>query len=200
MINIGGNFTARGRENCTKRAVLLLSLIMLMSFLHFSVAEESKGNKTVLASLQLDRTEIQLQKGYRTQIHATVLNLPKGVRASKYEWTTSDDMVATIRNGSVKGVGGGNAELTCTATLTDDTVLTAACEVYVTVTVNELKATNRSITICTIRGDRNTGIMLNLDTNGIVALFYGRTDTADMIRELEKALQEETPELEDAGV
>ena len=55
-----------------------------MSFLHFSVAEESKGNETVLASLQLDRTEIQLQKGYRTQIHATVLNLPKGVRASKY--------------------------------------------------------------------------------------------------------------------
>jgi hypothetical protein len=54
--------------------------------------------------------------------------------------------------------------------------------------------------ICTIRGDRNTGIMLNLDTNGIVTLFYGRTDTADMIRELEKALQEETPELEDAGV
>lgn len=148
MINIGGNFTARGRENCTKRAVLLLlSLILLMSFLHFSVAEESKGNETVLASLQLDRTEIQLQKGYRTQIHATVLNLPKGVRASKYEWTTSDDMVATIRNGSVKGVGGGNAELTCTATLTDGTVLMAACEVYVTVPVNELKATNRSITI-----------------------------------------------------
>ena len=148
MINIGGNFTARGRENCTKRAVLLLlSLILLMSFLHFSVAEESKGNETVLASLQLDRTEIQLQKGYRTQIHATVLNLPKGVRASKYEWTTSDDMVATIRNGSVKGVGGGNAELTCTATLTDGTVLTAACEVYVTVPVNELKATNRFITI-----------------------------------------------------
>ena len=54
--------------------------------------------------------------------------------------------------------------------------------------------------ICTIRGAENTGIMLNIDTNGTVTLFYGRTDAAGMIRELEEALQEETPELEDAGV
>ena len=54
--------------------------------------------------------------------------------------------------------------------------------------------------ICTIRGEGNTGIMLSIDTNETVTLFYGRTDAQDMIGALEAILDAEPPVLEDAGV
>jgi len=129
-----------------KTVFLLLSMIILMSFISFSAAEES-GDPEVLPSLRLNPTEIQVQKGYREQLRVSVLNLPKGVRAAKYEWATSDDLVATVRNGTVQGTGGGNAVVTCTVTLSDKTVLTAACGVLVTVPVRELKTESRTITL-----------------------------------------------------
>ena len=39
-----------------------------------------------------------------------------------------------------------------------------------------------------------------MDTSETVTLFYGRTDAADMIRELEDAVPPESGILEDAGV
>ena len=41
--------------------------------------------------------------------------------------------------------------------------------------------------VCTICGTGHTGIMLNMDTGGTVTLFYGRTDAAALIRELQDA-------------
>ena len=54
--------------------------------------------------------------------------------------------------------------------------------------------------ICTIYGTNHTGIMLNTDTGGTVTLFYGRTDAAEMIRELEDSAPAESVIMEDAGV
>ena len=54
--------------------------------------------------------------------------------------------------------------------------------------------------ICTIRGMNHTGIMLNMDTNGTVTLFWGRTDAAEMIRALDQAAAQETGFPEDTGL
>ena len=54
--------------------------------------------------------------------------------------------------------------------------------------------------ICTIRGMNHTGIMLNMDTNGTVTLFWGRTDAAEMIRALDQAAKQETGFPEDTGL
>lgn len=54
--------------------------------------------------------------------------------------------------------------------------------------------------ICTIRGQGNTGIMLSMDMNETVTLYYGRTDAEDLISELEAAIDTEQPAPEDAGV
>lgn len=55
--------------------------------------------------------------------------------------------------------------------------------------------------ICTLYGGGNTGIMLNMDTNETVTLFYGRTDASALIRDLEEHIVAENPAiLEDVGV
>ena len=54
--------------------------------------------------------------------------------------------------------------------------------------------------LCTIHGINNTGIMLSIDTNETVTLFYGRTDAPDMIRALQESVTMEPVQMEDAGV
>ena len=54
--------------------------------------------------------------------------------------------------------------------------------------------------VCTIRGAADTGIMLNLDTNESVTLFYGRTDAPELIEELQQHMSESSEALEDIGV
>ena len=54
--------------------------------------------------------------------------------------------------------------------------------------------------ICTIYGTNHTGIMLNMDANETVTLFYGRTDAPELIQELDSAMSGEQAILEDAGV
>ena len=53
---------------------------------------------------------------------------------------------------------------------------------------------------CTIRGTGHTGIMLSIDTNEVVTLFYGRTDATELIQELQEQMKEGTDIMEDAGV
>ena len=54
--------------------------------------------------------------------------------------------------------------------------------------------------LCITHGSNHTGIMLNIDTNETVTLFYGRTDAPDMIRALQETPTMEQIEMEDAGV
>ena len=54
--------------------------------------------------------------------------------------------------------------------------------------------------ICTLHGKNNTGIMLMLDGNGDMTLFYGKTDTLDRIQELRKALEAMPDDKGDAGI
>ena len=54
--------------------------------------------------------------------------------------------------------------------------------------------------ICTIRGADRTGIMLNVDTNESVTLFYGRTDAPELIAELQQHMSDSSEALEDIGV
>ena len=54
--------------------------------------------------------------------------------------------------------------------------------------------------ICSMHGSNQTGIMLSIDTNETVTLFYGRTDAPDMIRALQESVTMEPVHMEDAGV
>lgn len=88
--------------------------------------------------VQLEPAEIRVNKDATQWVKAEVMNLPAGVRTKNYEWATSDEQVFTCESGSVRGVNGGNAILTCTVTLTDGTRLSAECPVSVRIPVNRL--------------------------------------------------------------
>lgn len=54
--------------------------------------------------------------------------------------------------------------------------------------------------ICIIKGEDHAGIMLNMDTNGSVTLFYGVTNATQLIEELQQHMSESSEALEDIGV
>jgi len=118
-----------------KRTVLILVLICcLVSVCCISSAENEAPPQP---ELQLQPAELHLNKGSGAKVTPTVTNLPKGVRTKKFEWSTSDPEVATV-SGNVRGVGAGQAVITCTAILTDGTELSADCPVTVTVPVSRI--------------------------------------------------------------
>lgn len=53
---------------------------------------------------------------------------------------------------------------------------------------------------CILHGKNNTGIMLNIGSSGNVTLYYGKTDTMEGIKELQKILEEIPDTTEDAGL
>ncbi len=97
--------------------------------------------------LRLKPDGLSLKKGQSVKISPAFDNLPKDVRAGKYEWTISDPQVAECRGGEVRGTGGGQTTLTCTATLTDGTKLSAVCTITVTVPVSEISYLSQAITV-----------------------------------------------------
>jgi len=124
---------------------LILVLICLLTGLcGLSLAEESV--EQAVPELQLKPTELFLIKGRRGKVSPTVVNAPKGVRIQNIQWSSSNPEVAEY-SGGVRGVGGGQAVMTCTVELTDGTTLSADCPVSVTVPVNRIQAAERNLTV-----------------------------------------------------
>ncbi len=119
---------------------------MLTCLFCFSLAEE-EGQTETQPVLRLKPAELNLKKGYSAAVVPVVDNMPKGVRAGKYEWTVSDPRVAEYRNGTVQGIGGGQTTLTCSVTLTDGTPLSAECPVTVTVPVAGISFPTQAVTV-----------------------------------------------------
>ena len=137
----------RRKENRkTKKTISILVLICLLTGI-FSVSFAEEIAEQVTPELQLMPAELNLQKGRSVKITPSVVNAAAGIRAKEYEWCSSDPEVAEYKNGLVRGLSAGQAVLTCTATLTDGTVLTADCTVAVTVPVSGIRASSWSLTV-----------------------------------------------------
>jgi len=120
-----------------------------MSFFGLTLADHSITAELKKDLLRLNPAEVNLKKGHSERVTPQITDMPDGVRAEKFEWTSSDPQVAEYRNGEAYGTGKGQAVLTCTATLTDGTVLTAECEVTVTVPVTGIRASAQNMTVMT---------------------------------------------------
>ena len=78
----------------------------------------------------LSQTELSLVKGATATLTATVV--PSDATNQKVTWSSNNTSVATVENGTVTAVSGGNATITVT---TEDGNHTATCEVVVTAPV-----------------------------------------------------------------
>lgn len=84
-----------------------------------------------VTSVTLDKEKLYLSAGENKMLIASIL--PVVVHNQKVTWTSSDDTIATVdENGVVTAVSAGTAVITVT---TEDSSLTAACAVTVTVPV-----------------------------------------------------------------
>ena len=114
-----------------KKMTALLCLLLLLVVCVSSVAESAP----VLA---LNETSITLVKGKTAKLISSVSNV-ENAKKLRYTWESSNASVATVANGTVKAVDGGNAVITCSTVLEDGTVVKAAVEIKVTVPVTSLK-------------------------------------------------------------
>ena len=81
-----------------------------------------------VSGVSLSQTELSLVKGATATLTATVA--PSDATNQKVTWRSNNTSVATVENGTVTAVSGGNATITVT---TEDGNHTATCEVSVTV-------------------------------------------------------------------
>ena len=94
---------------------------------------DSEAPIVKVESLTFDKTQYEVEKGATVAIVATVN--PTNATNKALEWTTSDESVATVINGVVKGISAGKA--TITATTKDGSDLTCQAEITVTETLVE---------------------------------------------------------------
>lgn len=64
-----------------------------------------------------------------------------------YEWISSDESIATVKSGTVKGVSGGSVTLTCVATAVDEVTYSASCVINVIIPIKSIKVSKQKVTI-----------------------------------------------------
>ena len=94
---------------------------------HPATCEVVVTDPVPVTGVTLSQTELSLLKGTTATLVATVV--PSNATNKKETWSSNNSSVATVENGTVIAVSGGNATITVT---TEDGNHTATCEVVVT--------------------------------------------------------------------
>ena len=94
-------------------------------------------------SITLDPASAVISVGKTLNVKATVA--PKNATAKKPDWSSSDETVATVQNGKVKGIAPGTA--TITAKATDESGVSAAIEVTVVQPVSKITVQDPKLTL-----------------------------------------------------
>ena len=115
--NEGG--TTVKRNTLCKLKFLAFALIVSASIIpQVSYAKEKPA---------LTKTEVAIGKKNSVDI-----NIKNKVKGSKYQWTSSDEEVATVNEkGVIKGKKGGDAVITCTVTTPEGKVYKLSCDVSI---------------------------------------------------------------------
>lgn len=99
-------------------------------------------------SITLSENALVIEKGSQATITATVL--PDDATDKSVTWSTSNPSVATVMNGTITAVGGGQSlwQRQCTITATSaDGKVSASCNVTVTISVQSVSLDQTSLTL-----------------------------------------------------
>ncbi len=98
-------------------------------------AVKAEQRARIKTKIVLDKEDITIIMRKADKITASIEGLPEGEKVPKLEWTTSDKAIVTVNNGQIRAVAGGNAIVTCGATLSDGTYIYSECKITVNVPV-----------------------------------------------------------------
>ena len=114
------------------RMVLFTVLCVLIALPIACSAESAAAGQAVpVSGITLSETEIQVVLGTPAALTAAVQ--PENAANTKIEWISSDESVATVQKGKIKGISAGKCEIICKAS--DGSDIQAACAVEVVVPV-----------------------------------------------------------------
>lgn len=137
--------TSRKHEQL-KRFTVFLYLLCLVFLISSSFAESHETTEITSYKLILSETEISISKGKSKSVSASVEGLSTKEKVT-FVWSTENKSIATVQAGKIKGVAAGNTSINCTTTLSDNTVLTATCNVTVNNPVTSIKGPSSQITL-----------------------------------------------------
>lgn len=117
-----------------------------------AIVQEQKSR--IVTKIILNEKEINLNKGGNAKITATVEDLLDNVTAGKLVWSSSDNNVATVKNGAIHAAGAGTALITCSCELSDGVEISETCNVNVSVPIT-------SVSFTTKKANANIGDVFN---------------------------------------
>lgn len=122
-----------------KRVVLLwlLSVIMLMAF----VTPAYAANPVLVEKISLNSKSVSVPVGRTVNIKASVE--PKNATVKALKWSSSDESIVTVKNGSIKGVACGEATVTVKAT--DQSGVSAKIKVMVVQPVKKITFSEKTV-------------------------------------------------------
>ncbi len=113
-----------------------LLLVIILLFSTTVVLAESKEKQDVLiTSITLSETEMTVPVKGTAKITAKIE--PSKAKNKKLEWSSTDETVATVKNGQIRGIGNGTCNIICKAT--DESGMEASCKVTVITPIKTIK-------------------------------------------------------------
>lgn len=122
-----------------KKTCFILFLVMILSVSF--VLPAFAADPVPVESITLDQESAVVSVGKALNVKATIA--PKNATAKKPDWTSSDESIATVQNGKVKGIAPGTA--TITAKATDESGVSASMEITVVQPIKKITSTDAKL-------------------------------------------------------
>ena len=113
---------------------IIISGLLVLVLLCACVCAMGEGEPTL--RFESNEISVAVKKTAKVSPVAEHIENPKKL---KYTWTSGDEQIATVRNGTVKGIAPGETTVTCTAELPEGKQLSASLKVRVVEPVKTLK-------------------------------------------------------------
>lgn len=122
-----------------RKTCFFLFLVLILSACF--VLPAFAADPVPVESITLEPGSAVLSVGKTLSIKATIA--PKNATAKKPEWSSSDETIATVQNGKVKGIAPGTA--TITAKATDDSGVSASVVITVVQPIKKITSTDAKL-------------------------------------------------------
>lgn len=128
-------------QNSDKKNTTIMATYTYTSVDEFISSDTDTDETVAVTGVTLDKKTAELKVGESATLKATVN--PSDATDKSVTWSSSDEKVATVTNGTVKAVAAGTATITVT---TKDGGFTATCEVTVKADETDTEDTDTEIT------------------------------------------------------
>ena len=120
---------------------IIVCVVLLLALLCLCACAFAEGEQ----SLRFESDEITVAVKKAVKVSPAVENVEKP-KALKYTWASGDEQIATVQNGTVKGIAPGETTVTCSTELPEGKQLSASLKVRVVEPVKTLKIETKANT------------------------------------------------------